>query len=110
MTEPRLAEAMLCEFCSASFDQACGRYGCPNCCGEGLTVTSHNGKLSPHSKEIAMTLMRSTKFVTCRTNGAVCHEHRSEKSAHSYCKWLHGQDNKDVIVLSVEEWQRRFPR
>jgi len=25
-----------CEFCGYEFDEACGRYGCPNCNGEGL--------------------------------------------------------------------------
>lgn len=25
-----------CEFCGHEFDAAAGRYGCPNCCGEGL--------------------------------------------------------------------------
>jgi len=26
----------ICEFCGHEFDNACGRYGCPNCNGEGL--------------------------------------------------------------------------
>jgi len=25
-----------CDFCGYEFDEACGRYGCPNCLGEGL--------------------------------------------------------------------------
>lgn len=29
-------EQMSCEFCGYTFDAECGRYGCPNCLGEGL--------------------------------------------------------------------------
>ena len=27
---------MICQFCGYEFDDACGKYGCPNCNGEGL--------------------------------------------------------------------------
>ena len=27
---------MICQFCGYEFDGACGKYGCPNCNGEGL--------------------------------------------------------------------------
>lgn len=27
---------MICPECGYEFPDECGRYGCPNCCGEGL--------------------------------------------------------------------------
>jgi hypothetical protein len=33
--EPKLIQ---CEFCEYKFDEACGRYGCPNCNGKGLAL------------------------------------------------------------------------
>lgn len=34
-----------CEFCGYEFDEACGRYGCPNCLGEGLEeMPQENGE------------------------------------------------------------------
>ena len=28
---------MICQFCGYEFDDKCGKYGCPNCNGEGLS-------------------------------------------------------------------------
>jgi DNA (cytosine-5)-methyltransferase 1 len=37
---PAGEDVRTCEFCGYEFDAACGRYGCPNCEGEGLADTS----------------------------------------------------------------------
>lgn len=37
-TEAELTE---CEYCGYEFDAGCGRYGCPNCLGEGLDDEPH---------------------------------------------------------------------
>ena len=35
---------MKCEYCGYEFDEDCGRYGCPNCFGEGLDMAEENGE------------------------------------------------------------------
>jgi len=35
---------MECEFCGYEFPESCGRYGCPNCEGEGLADTEGHGR------------------------------------------------------------------
>jgi hypothetical protein len=32
---------MKCEFCSYVYPDECGRYGCPNCLGEGMTTETN---------------------------------------------------------------------
>lgn len=45
----RSAEPVLeCEFCGYEFDAECGRYGCPNCEGEGL---AHPGEPRPQGSQ-----------------------------------------------------------
>lgn len=34
-----------CEFCGYPFDEACGRFGCPNCNGEGLAPKTKDSAL-----------------------------------------------------------------
>ena len=35
---------MVCQFCGYEFDDSCGKYGCPNCLGEGLDDKGHRPK------------------------------------------------------------------
>ena len=43
---------MVCEFCDYEFDGACGRYGCPNCLGEGLEMSTSDFGGSPIIKPL----------------------------------------------------------
>jgi len=38
--DPPPEDTIACEFCGHEFDEGCGRYGCPNCLGEGLDKSS----------------------------------------------------------------------
>jgi len=38
------SDLMECEFCGYEFPDSCGRYGCPNCEGEGLADTEGHGR------------------------------------------------------------------
>jgi hypothetical protein len=55
---------------------------------------------------------KNTRLVTCwASTGAICHEHRSEKSAHAYCTWTRNLNPKrygDLVVMPIDEWRQKF--
>lgn len=60
---------MICEFCQYEFDDSCGRYGCPNCLGEGLEA--HSGHRERMMKNIYKFDNGAVAQVLYRNSGSI---------------------------------------
>ena len=57
---------MICQFCGYEFDDNCGKYGCPNCNGEGLDDIKTTNQKGIQIMLKQRTIKNMTNTANCR--------------------------------------------
>ena len=69
---------MICQFCGYEFEDACGKYGCPNCLGEGLDEKKMKYRLQSFRR--GTTMVPSSEGIGPRRREKMAQVRKTKKS------------------------------